>query len=101
MLDKVFAFTADHPALPGHFPGDPLVPGAALLDRVIAAIAENLGCRVTEIRSAKFLRPLRAEETCYLQVQPRQDGALTITCTADNAKVMTAVLAVTPEANAP
>src|SRR5665213_2673147 len=29
---------ADHPALAGHFPGQPIVPGVVLLDEVVQAI---------------------------------------------------------------
>ena len=37
--DAVGSFTipADHPTLPGHFPGRPVVPGVVLLDEVMAA----------------------------------------------------------------
>ena len=33
-----FIISADHPSLPGHFPGHPIVPGVVLLDRVLEAI---------------------------------------------------------------
>ena len=31
---------ANHPTLPGHFPGAPLVPGVVILDEVLAALIE-------------------------------------------------------------
>ncbi len=33
-----FEIAADHPCLPGHFPGRPVVPGVVVLDHVLAAI---------------------------------------------------------------
>ena len=30
--------SADHPSLPGHFPGMALVPGVVILDEVLAAL---------------------------------------------------------------
>jgi 3-hydroxymyristoyl/3-hydroxydecanoyl-(acyl carrier protein) dehydratase len=54
----------DHPAIPGHFPGDPLVPGVVILDRVIEAAEDWLGYRlvVQELPQVKFLAPLRPGE---------------------------------------
>jgi 3-hydroxymyristoyl/3-hydroxydecanoyl-(acyl carrier protein) dehydratase len=48
----------DHPAAEGHFPGNPIIPGAVLLAEVAAAIGGQ--CR--ELRAAKFLRPVRPGE---------------------------------------
>lgn len=50
----------DHPALPGHFPGQPVVPGVVLLDRVIEAAEASLGrsVRVVGMPQVKFLSPL-------------------------------------------
>jgi 3-hydroxyacyl-[acyl-carrier-protein] dehydratase len=46
---------ADHPSAPGHFPGRPIIPGALLLDAILAAIAP---AGPVTIRGVKFLRPV-------------------------------------------
>jgi len=61
-----------HPALPGHFPGNPIVPGVVLLDRVAAAL-EKGGTRLARIGVVKFLTPLRPEEDATLAIA--RDGA--------------------------
>jgi 3-hydroxyacyl-[acyl-carrier-protein] dehydratase len=68
----------DHPAFAGHFPGDPLLPGVALLAEVIEAVLDEpllaaaLGS-APRIGSAKFLAPVRpgAELTMQLEAGPR------------------------------
>lgn len=49
-------FPADHPTAAGHFPGRPIVPGAVLLERVLAAIAAAADCSACawRVKSAKF-----------------------------------------------
>lgn len=51
---------ADHPALAGHFPGNPLVPGVVMLDAVQSAVrsAWTLGA-LQALPMVKFLSPLR------------------------------------------
>jgi 3-hydroxymyristoyl/3-hydroxydecanoyl-(acyl carrier protein) dehydratase len=61
-----------HPALPGHFPGNPIVPGVVLLDHVAAAI-EGTGARLARIGVVKFLTPLRPDEDATLAIS--RDGA--------------------------
>lgn len=54
-----FVIAADHPSLPGHFPGRPIVPGVVLLDRVYAAIEAAHGpLGATRLSQVKFLQPL-------------------------------------------
>jgi acyl-CoA synthetase (AMP-forming)/AMP-acid ligase II len=63
-------FPVDHPAAPGHFPGDPIVPGAVLLDALIAAICPKGWSGVIE--STKFHSPVHPGDS--LEVTQRTDG---------------------------
>jgi 3-hydroxyacyl-[acyl-carrier-protein] dehydratase len=51
-------FAKDHPTAAGHFPGNPIIPGALLLDRVLYAVAGDRA-RACAIRAVKFLHPVR------------------------------------------
>jgi len=54
---------ADHPSLPGHFPGAPIVPGVVILDEILAALAEwREDSHVTVISAVKFLVPLKPDQ---------------------------------------
>jgi 3-hydroxymyristoyl/3-hydroxydecanoyl-(acyl carrier protein) dehydratase len=52
-------FSADHPTAAGHFPGNPILPGALLLDSIMLAVSRGIGAPSVTIQSAKFLRPVR------------------------------------------
>jgi 3-hydroxymyristoyl/3-hydroxydecanoyl-(acyl carrier protein) dehydratase len=53
----------DHPALAGHFPGSPIVPGVVLLNEVLnAACAQVKHLALKAIPVAKFVHPLRPGE---------------------------------------
>ena len=70
---------ADHPAFPGHFPGQPLLPGALILAEVREAIARvpalvtRLGAEPT-LAAAKFLAPVGPGATLAIELQP-ESGA--------------------------
>ena len=55
-----FCIPVDHPSLPGHFPGRPVVPGVVLLDAAFAMIlAQRPGRMVTGVHTVKFTQPVR------------------------------------------
>jgi 3-hydroxymyristoyl/3-hydroxydecanoyl-(acyl carrier protein) dehydratase len=67
---------ADHPALPGHFPGQPVVPGVVLLDLVQSALRETLPrAQITVLTSVKFFAPLLPEEEATVTVTPKAAGS--------------------------
>ncbi len=65
----------DHPALPGHFPGAPVVPGVVLLDELLNAAERQRGraLRIAGLARAKFLSPLLPAQPAHCQVEI--DGA--------------------------
>jgi 3-hydroxymyristoyl/3-hydroxydecanoyl-(acyl carrier protein) dehydratase len=52
-----FTVPATHPCLPGHFPGEPVVPGVVLLEQVLHALGLP-GGQPRELAWVKFQRPL-------------------------------------------
>lgn len=57
-----------HPALPGHFPGQPLVPGVMLLEQVALALQAWRAQRLSRVIEAKFIAPLLPGETATLRL---------------------------------
>lgn len=59
-----------HPALPGHFPGQPLVPGVLLLEQLALALRAWRGQRLARVLEAKFVAPLLPGESAQLELTP-------------------------------
>jgi 3-hydroxyacyl-[acyl-carrier-protein] dehydratase len=57
-----------HPALAGHLPGNPVVPGVVLLERVAAALRAWRGERVEKL-DAKFVQPLLPGEDAVIELE--------------------------------
>lgn len=92
-----FTITADHPAIPGHFPGRPIVPGVVILDEIAARLASwRPGARISRVVTAKFTSPLTPGETCRLSFSPRNDGRLGFTCQTADRIIATGTLEIDP-----
>jgi 3-hydroxymyristoyl/3-hydroxydecanoyl-(acyl carrier protein) dehydratase len=87
-------FPADHPAFPGHFPGDPMVPGALLLDEALAAVCAARGLAYESLRvgSAKFLRPVRPGQEVVVRWRDSGPGLLDLGLFAADRPVATATV---------
>lgn len=88
-----FCIPATHPALPGHFPGSPIVPGAVIVDELLAAAQAHdprYGrCDLVQIR---FLSPLRPDEMCTIDFDDCAKG-LRFVCACADRKVASGILA--------
>ena len=84
---------ADHPALPGHFPGRPVVPGVVILDEVIRAAEQCSGTplQVAGLPSAKFLSPLLPGVAAVVEFT-RRGTAWSFTVTSGTATIARGVL---------
>ena len=71
-----FIIPADHPCLPGHFPGQPIVPGVVVLDRVLAAIeAQHGALGALRMPQVKFAQPLLPGEEARIELEALPDIA--------------------------
>jgi 3-hydroxyacyl-[acyl-carrier-protein] dehydratase len=59
----------EHPCLPGHFPGHPLVPGVVLLEHVANALRDWRQQRLVRVVEVKFLVPLHPGEAAELELE--------------------------------
>ncbi len=84
---------ADHPSLPGHFPGRPVVPGVVVLDAVIAAAEAWLGrpLGALALPQVKFVQPLLPAQDARIELD-RQEGRLRFRGLRDDALLASGVL---------
>jgi len=90
-LDFRITIPATHPALPGHFPGRPIVPGMLLVAHVAAQLAasgEPACARVTAIRQVKFLSPLAPDEPCDVACRRRGGSSVEFTGTGSGGRIV-------------
>lgn len=63
----------EHPAFPGHFPGQPILPGVALVAQALEAAAATVDLAWAQgpitIASAKFLSPLLPGDVCVVMLR--------------------------------
>lgn len=67
-FEQALRIDAGHPALPGHFPGRPLVPGVLLLEQVALALRAWRGQRLARVIEAKFVAPLLPDQAATLRL---------------------------------
>lgn len=79
--EAVFTVPHDHPSLPGHFPGRPVVPGVLLLDAVITAArgAFALG-PPSGLPRTKFAAPVLPGDAVRMVLTLSERGRLAFAC---------------------
>ncbi|MBP1152591.1 hypothetical protein [Methylocaldum sp. RMAD-M] len=87
-MEAHFTVSSDHPALPGHFPGNPVVPGVVILDEIACLwLAGHPGFRLAGIPAAKFLSVLRPDEPCRVQFDDAGEKSVKFDCFSGDRRI--------------
>lgn len=83
--ERVVSISPDHPALPGHFPGHPVVPGVVILDEVIKTLRLHAGQAlvVTGLPSVKLSSPLLPGQPLTIEIEQDEPGTAAFICRVD------------------
>lgn len=78
----------------GHFPGHPILPGAKLLDLIIACLRDAAALPATELEvvSAKFLATVAPASQLVLSWTASADGVCRFECSTAEQKVASGVI---------
>lgn len=81
---------ANHPTAAGHFPGNPIMPGALLLAEVLRCIEQVEGGRFTScnVKAAKFLAPARPGDSVDIEYARSVQGAIEFQCAVAGTRVL-------------
>ena len=96
MPPGLFTIPASHPALPGHFPGRPIVPGVVLLDEVFGLICQHYPAeRIASLSRVKFTRPVRPDQAVTVTAS-RTGATVSFACAVDGMPVLSGTVLVGP-----
>jgi 3-hydroxyacyl-[acyl-carrier-protein] dehydratase len=66
--ELLFSVPTNHACYADHFPDNPLVPGALLLKWVLGQIENKYHCKVSLLKSVKFLAPIKPGDELKITV---------------------------------
>ncbi len=77
-----------HPSLPGHFPGNAVVPGVVILDEVLQALEQwRPGSQVDAIPSVRFVAPLAAAQVFTVRFAVHDEQRIGFVCLVEGRKL--------------
>jgi 3-hydroxyacyl-[acyl-carrier-protein] dehydratase len=90
----VLRLPADHPSAEGHFPDNPVVPAAVLLDEILAIIERAYGGSQLPwaVKSAKFLHPVRPGHQLAIEFTGAPAGGIRFRCRLGELEVVSGLV---------
>lgn len=80
-FETEFCVEPSHPALAGHFPGNPVVPGVMILEAVQGALVEwQSDWVVAGLPNVKFVSPLLPGERLDIKLDQRAETGTNFEC---------------------
>ena len=90
-----------HPALAGHFPGQPIVPAALLLDQICERLQEEAGCRFRQAKQVRFLQPIKPNQLISIKCEVKNSNDYRFQCTVGDDLVVKGLLSTEAAVSSP
>jgi 3-hydroxymyristoyl/3-hydroxydecanoyl-(acyl carrier protein) dehydratase len=92
-----FTVSSEHPSLPGHFPGNPVIPGVVLLDEMLGVVAQATGLAAPLLlQRAKFEGMAVPDQTVTVLIEEQDTAALRFRCEAEGRRLVSGSLCAMP-----
>lgn len=100
MSKLTWRIAAGHPTQNGHFPGNPIIPGALLLAEVMRRIEQEQGLHFIScnVKAAKFQHPARPGDCVEIEHEYSAQGVISFQCEVAGIKVLSGIASVTTDA---
>lgn len=95
MLFELF-IPDEHPALAGHFPDQPIIPAALLLDELCYTLTRKVGQSLYSVKQVRFAAPIQPNRPITVKCQEKKTGEYRFGCSVDGALVAKGIVATTP-----
>ena len=96
-----FIIPAEHPALAGHFPEKPIVPGALFLDTLSRALGQRIGRRFCSAKQLRFTAPLLPMQKVSVEYTEKAASDYRFTAHVDGQPVAKGVLSTVTSTRSP
>ena len=85
MISFDFTVSSPHPSIPGHFPGNPIVPGAVIIENVIKVFSRSNDSReITSLSTVKFIKPIEVNQKVDVNFLSISTELISFECVSNN-----------------
>ncbi len=75
-----FLIPGQHPTLPGHFPGQPIIPAALLLDELSKTLEQHTGQHFCAAKQIRFIAPVLPSQVIRVEYNQKTPSDYRFTC---------------------
>ena len=85
MISFDFTVSSSHPSISGHFPGNPIVPGAVIIENVIKVFSRSNDSReITSLSTVKFIKPIEVNQKVDVNFLSISTELISFECVSNN-----------------
>jgi len=84
MTSSNFIVNSSHPSINGHFPGNPVVPGAVIIENVIFAFSKLYSSKdITSLSTVKFIKTIATNQKIDVNFRNISFELVSFECVSD------------------